>query len=127
MPAAIDWTPELEEALIEALAETNLYRLCNEDARFPSRWTVLRYMERNPEFATRCARADKLRGQKWATKIELAAEACDEETAQSAKVKISAYQWLASKEDAKYGEKMQHTGADGQGPAVFVLERIGKK
>lgn len=104
MPAAIERTQELADKIVEGLAEANLYRLCQEDG-FPSRWTVLRWMDDDAEFATRCARADKMRAQKWATKIELEAENCTENNAQSAKVKISAYQWLASKEDAKYGDK----------------------
>lgn len=112
---AYDWTPELESKIIEALTEKNLTRLCMERDDLPSRWTVLRRMEESPEFATQCARADKMRGQLWATKVELEAEQCDEDNAQSAKVKISAYQWLASKENAKYGDKLQTelSGPDG--------------
>jgi hypothetical protein len=113
------WTIELKKAIVAGLLEKNLYRLCNEDDTLPARTTVLDEIEKDSAFAARCARADKLRGQKWATKIELEAEGCTEDNAQSAKVKISAYQWLASKEDAKYGDKTAITG-DGGGPVQII-------
>jgi hypothetical protein len=118
------WTAEIKDAIVSGLLEKNLYRLCNEDDTLPARTTVLDEIALDAAFAARCARADKLRAQKWATKIELEAEGCTEDNAQSAKVKISAYQWLASKEDAKYGEKTAITGADGDGPVQFVVKSI---
>ena len=116
------YTPEIADAICEGLLEYNLYRLCNESDTLPARTTVLGWMERNPEFAAKCARADKLRAQKWATKIELAAENCDESNAQSSKVQISAYQWLASKEDAKYGDKIQAEVSGPNGGPMQVQE-----
>ena len=90
----------------------------------PARTTVLRWMYDNAEFATRCARADKLRAQMWASKVEETAEQCDEDNAQSSKVKISAYQWLASKEDAKYGDKVQQEVSGPNGGAIQSEHRI---
>lgn len=118
------WTGSLKDQIVEGLMEKNLYRLCNEDITIPARGTVLNEIEKDPEFATRCARADKLRGQKWATKIELEAEGCTEDNAQSARVKISAYQWLASKEDAKYGDKVQQEVSGPGGGAIQSEHRI---
>jgi hypothetical protein len=121
---AYDWTAQLEDAIIEGLTERNLTRLCMERKDIPSRWTILRRMDDSPAFATRCARADKLRGQLWATKVELEAESCDPVTAQAAKVKISAYQWLASKEDAKYGDKLTTELSGPNGGAIPVSIEI---
>jgi hypothetical protein len=109
------------DKIVGGLAELNLYRLCKSD-EFPARSTVLRWMENNIEFATRCARADQARAQKWATLVEETAETCTEENATAARVKISAFQWLASKEDAKYGDRQEvkHSGA----LTVNVLDEI---
>lgn len=114
MPALIPRTPELADKIVEALAEDNLYKVTN-TLGFPSRWTVIRWMDEDKEFATRCARAEKLRAAKRAAKIEELADECDEENFQSTKVKIATAQWLASKEDAKYGDKtqMEHSGEVG--------------
>ena len=123
MPAAIERTPKLANAIIEALAEQNLYKL-TQSKEFPSRWTVLRWMEEDSDFATRCARAEKLRAAKKVSEIEDLARSCDEDNYQSRKVTISTLQWLASKEDARYGDlsKLELSGADG-GP--LVVKHIG--
>jgi hypothetical protein len=115
-------TSELADKIVEALAEDNLYKVTHMDG-FPSRWTVLRWMDEDSAFATRCARAEKLRAQKRAAQIEELANQCSEDNFQSMKVKISTAQWLASKEDARYGDKIEHTGADG-GPIQFVAKSI---
>ena len=52
----------------------------------------------------------------------------DKEAVQRSNLRIEARKWLMAKlKPKKYGDKVQHTGADGEGPAVFVLERIGGK
>ncbi len=94
------------------LLDENLAQICQRKG-FPARTTIMRWHEEHPDFASRCARADKLRGDTWAAKVAQTARECHEDNAQSSKVKISAYQWLASKENAKYADKHALTGADG--------------
>jgi len=99
-----DRTQALADKIVEGLAEENLYKL-TQNKDFPSRWTILRWIDEDVDFATRCARAEKLRAAKRAAKIEELADQCTEANFQSMKVKISTAQWLASKEDAKYGDR----------------------
>ncbi len=114
------YSDDIAETICTMLLEENLYQICQREG-FPHRNTVTRWMDERPEFAARCARADKLRGDMWAALVADTAKDCTELNPQSSKVKISAYQWLASKENAKYGDRNQITGADG-GPIEVKVE-----
>ena len=63
-------------------------------------------MADDKEFEAKCARAREMQADLMDDKIIETAEACDETNYQSSKVKISAYQWRASKlQPKKYGDK----------------------
>ena len=100
----------------EALAETILERIANgesmigicRDEDMPSRFTVIRWMNENKEFATKCARAREEQADLMDDKILECADNCTPETAAADRVKISAYQWRASKlQPKKYGDKLE--------------------
>lgn len=79
----------------------------------PGRQTVSDWERDDEGFRARCAQARDAQADVYADKILDVADACTNETAQADKVKISAYQWMASKlKPKKYGDKVDidHSG-----------------
>jgi hypothetical protein len=69
-------------------------------------------MATNESFATKCARAREDQADYMDDLILEVANACTPETAQADRVRISAYQWRASKlKPKKYGDKLEFGGA----------------
>jgi len=103
-----DYTPEITDRVCEELmAGKSLIKIC-EAEDMPDRGTVVRWMNSNPDFASKCARAREEQAEFMDDLILDAANACDEDNAQSTRVKISAYQWRAMKlKPKKYGDKIQ--------------------
>lgn len=67
-----------------------------------------RWLDAYPEFATRWARARELQADAMDDKILAVADATNEINAQSARVKIGAYQWRAEKLKPRvYGNRQQ--------------------
>ena len=86
----------------------------------------MRWQDEDAEFDTKCARAREWQGDYMDDLILETANACTSETAQADRVKISAYQWRASKlAPKKYGEKVtqEMVGAGGGPIAVQTIER----
>ena len=103
----------------------SLRRICA-DPDMPDRRTVMRWQDEDAEFDTKCARAREWQGDYMDDLILETANACTSETAQADRVKISAYQWRASKlAPKKYGEKVtqEMVGAGGGPIAVQTIER----
>lgn len=107
------YSDELAETICDLLIEgLSMVKICERDD-MPNRRTVLRWMESNDAFASKCARARALQADLMDNLILETAENCTPETANADRVKISAYQWRAAKLQPKvYGDKVQHTGAD---------------
>lgn len=109
------------DAICDRLINGESLRAICEDAEMPDRSTVLRWMNADDDFAAKCAHARLLQADLMDDMILETAQACTPETAIADRVKISAYQWRASKLAPKrYGEKTttELTGADG-GPVEF--------
>ena len=99
----------------------SLVKICA-DAHLPHRVTIYRWMDAEPAFAARCARAREALADYLVDQIEQMAEQTTEENFQSQKVRISTAQWRASKIAPRiYGDKLQTqvTGADG-GPVQLA-------
>jgi hypothetical protein len=115
-------TEAIEERIIDGLLEgLSLARVCDAEG-MPNRRNVLRWMEADEVFAAKCARARLMQAEIMDDMILDEARACTPEMAQVAKVRISAYQWRASKlAPKKYGDRVtnEHTGPDG-GPMMIV-------
>lgn len=116
MPRPSSYTQETADIICERLIEgESLVDICRDEG-MPSRATVARWAEANPDFEARCARAREMQADYMDHLILSVANACTPETAQADKVRISAYQWRASKlQPKKYGDKVtnEHTGKDG--------------
>lgn len=81
--------------------------ICMSDT-MPNRSTVLRWLNANEDFAAKCARAREAQADYMDHKILEVADNCTSETAAADRVKISAYQWRASKlAPRKYGDKLE--------------------
>lgn len=88
--------------------------------------TACDWLAQHEDFRTRCAGAREMQAEVMDDRILAVADSCDESNAHSSKVKISAYQWRASKlAPKKYGDKVGLTNAAGDGPAEIVIRRVG--
>jgi hypothetical protein len=84
----------------------------------PSRATIYRWIDENPDFDARCARAREGLADYLVDKIEQMAAETTEDNHQSMKVKISTAQWRAMKMAPRiYGERrIQENTGPGGGP-----------
>lgn len=117
----------------EAVADQIVSRMiCGEsmvaicrDPRMPSRTTVYLWLDANPEFRARCARAREGLADFLVDEIEQMANDTNEDNHQSMKVRIATAQWRAMKMAPKvYGDRSRTeiTGADGGPVAVAAVD-----
>ncbi len=120
------YSEETAEKICDGLLDGKSFvQICSQSG-MPSRATVMRWLHDRPDFETKCARARMLQADLMDDKILEEAEKCNSENFQAARVKISAYQWRASKlAPKKYGDKIvqEHTGEVGI-KSILVPERI---
>jgi len=82
------------------------------DEGMPDRVTVWRWIQGDPEFATKYAHAREMQAELYADEIVTIADS--EDDPQKARNRIGARQWFASKLRPRvYGDKIEHTGKDG--------------
>jgi len=106
-------TPELIEAICDAIADGRSLRSICDDDGMPSTQTVRRWLDEDEDFVAKYARAREAQADVMDDKILIVADACTSENAAAARVKIDAYKWRASKLAPKvYGDKQQleHSG-----------------
>lgn len=110
-------TPELKREILERMAEgESLRAICLSDG-MPSRTSVARWLDEDENFRGQYARARELRADHIADLVHETAMASTPETAHADRVKIDALKWEAGKLNSKrYGDKVQHTGSDGESP-----------
>jgi hypothetical protein len=114
------YTVELADAICERLVNGESLRQICQDEGMPNRSTVIRWMGADEAFATKCARARDEQADYMDDLILETANSCTPESAAADRVKISAYQWRASKlKPKKYGDRTRTelTGAGG-GPLI---------
>ena len=95
----------------------------------PSRSTVYRWMDENPEFRTRIARAREGLADHVAWQILEMASKSTNETANADRVKLAAWQWHAARlAPKKYGDRQttELTGANG-GPVQVEAKTVNTK
>jgi hypothetical protein len=117
-----DYTEELGGQIADRLAcGEPLSQICK-DAGMPHRITVNRWCRVHPDFAAIFARAREEAGEVWAERALQAALQANPVTANASRLKYDALRWYASKLAPKvYGDKLQHTGADG-GAINLIVE-----
>lgn len=101
-------TPEVEEEIISGLMDgKSLVKVCAADG-MPHRVTVARWMDADPDFASRCARAREMQADLMDDKIIDLIDETTPENASAQRVKLAAMQWRAAKlAPKKYGDKVQ--------------------
>jgi hypothetical protein len=124
------FSQELVDKITERLMSGESLRQICVDADMPDRVTVIRWMAKDPAFATIIAHARDEQADLMDDLILEVANASTPETAASDRVKIAAYQWRAGKLKAKkYGDTSKHqlVGAD-DGPVKveLTLEQQGR-
>lgn len=129
------YTQELGDKICERLAEgESLLAICR-DIQI-SEGTVRTWVRDHQDFATNYARAREIGDDVEFEKLnEMASERpptvkgfTDAGWVAWKKNQIDTFKWsLARKRPKKYGDKMQHTGGDGDGPVQFVITRAGSK
>lgn len=107
------YTPAIAAVICERLAAGESMRAICETEGIPDRKTVLRWLQSNPEFATKCARAWDMQADTLADQqLEVANQVLSGEIdPQAGKVAVSVMQWLASKRAPKrYGDRLELAG-----------------
>ena len=114
-------------AICEQLADgKGLRAICRQDG-MPTKTTVLRWLESDPEFRDQYMRAREIQADTLFDEIlEIADEitdAEDNEHIQRSRLRVDARKWMAGKLRPKvYGEKLELSG-DPEHPVVAVVER----
>jgi len=109
--------PECQDYIVEQMIERgrSLVAICS-DANMPSRTTVYRWLADNPDFAARVDRAREAMADHAVQKAREVIEACTQEDANAARVKMIHYHWEAARmAPRKYSERRiaELTGKDG--------------
>lgn len=101
-----------------------LTRICRDD-KMPHRVTVLRWMDKNQEFAARYARARENQADYLAEEMQDVSDVATPEDVQVARLRVLTMQWRASKlAPKKYGDRIatEHSGPNG-GPIPLEVRR----
>jgi hypothetical protein len=134
------YTPELAERVLMRMYDGDSIRQICADDSLPSRTTVHLWRIRHTEFASQYARARRAQVE---ARIEEAHDIAEDgsndyiateegtifnaEHVQRSKLRVEQRRWEASKllrgsiddKPLDYGDKLAHTGADGEGPVIM--------
>ncbi len=88
----------------------------------PAMSTIYRWQDEKPEFKEAFSRARQVSAHVMAEAAVRDAKGATPEDAHAQRVKYDAGKWMASKLNPRvYGDKILHTGGDGEGPIVHKL------
>jgi hypothetical protein len=112
-----NYTQQIAEEIVGRMAEGETLRQICRDPRMPSAATVHSWVLDDSEgFAQRYARARALLLEHWAEDMVEIADSTSLDP-QDRRIKVDTRKWLLSKlKPEKYGNKLQHTGGDGESP-----------
>jgi len=116
------YSDEIADRICEAIAQGNaLHILCECDG-MPAERTVYQWLERNPEFAQKYARARARQQDRSVDEIVEIADRCIDPN--KARVQIDARKWRMSKlAPKKYGDKLELSG-DPENPLKLLLSQL---
>ena len=105
-----EYDPEIAEIICDLTADGQSVRTICLDARMPDRKTVLKWLDKYPDFSAKYARARMHQADVMDELILSTAMDCTPETAAADRVKIGAFQWRAARlNQGRYGDKMDLT------------------
>ena len=134
MPAAIQWTPELEATICNRIAHGESVRIIAQDESLPASSTIYEHLIESKEFAEKYARAREAQMEAMSDEILAIAddsthdtmtitrrdgsedEVADNEWINRSRLRVDTRKWLMSKLNAKkYGDKLDlnHSGEVG--------------
>ncbi len=110
----VPFDPSIGEQIIEGLKNgKSLLKLMEEHPEWPSRSTILKWEDENPEFETAVWKARKSQAALFVDRLNETIENSTPETSSADNVKIKGYTWLAARmAPRKYGDKLALTGGD---------------
>lgn len=122
------YCPALIQEICEAIAHSSkgLHRLCKANKGWPHPAQIVRWLDKYPEFRIQYARAREEQAEFLAEEIIAIADETDASNWASARLRVDARKWAASKLAPKrYGEKITQevTGVDGS-PLIPTLEVV---
>lgn len=143
MPAALQWTEELEKSILLRIAHGESVRQIVQDPEMPASSSVYEHLIESKEFAEQYARAREAQVEAMSDEILAIAddstndtmtikrgdsetEVADNEWINRSRLRVDTRKWLMGKlAPKKYGERVQneHSGPDG-GPVQFVTKSI---
>lgn len=126
MPAAIEWTPELIDAIEnEIISGRSIASICGSKV-FPHHETTFwRKFQKDQQFASVIARAMETRTEREMEALIDLADTADAENANAVKLRVWTRMWVAAKlKPKKYGDRTQLVGAD-DGPVELKVTHIG--
>ena len=113
---------DIQERIIEALADGGALKLICAEPGMPDRRTVQRWMATDEEFAARIARARKIGQDALIEECREIADQATPEDWQVAKLRIWHRQWEAAKRDPKnFGDRLTQAGDPDAPIAVRVI------
>jgi hypothetical protein len=122
-----EYTPEIASKICERLADGVSLRTVCSDSDMPSMTTVFNWLSKYEEFVEQYTRATLARADAKFEELDVVSEqAAQSESAVTVaglRLKADNIKWQLARMNAKkYGDKMQHAGADG-GPLVVNIVR----
>jgi hypothetical protein len=142
-----DYTPETAGLICEQIAEGLSIRTICKEEDMPCMSTIFKWLNIYPEFTEQYARAKEAQADAFAEELlDISDDGSNDwlkvhhgdddkevgwrvngEAIQRSRLRVDSRKWLMGKmKPKKYGEKLAHTGADGEGPIEFKLTRAGK-
>jgi hypothetical protein len=124
LPRVTTYTVEVAERICELIADGNSLRSICRDENMPNRSTVLRWLEEQPEFASRYARARGAQADHEHDDMMRIEGGVLDGTIdpQAARVVLLSKQWRAAKlAPKKYGERIEQTISAPDGGPAFVV------
>lgn len=139
MPARLDWTPELEDAICNRLIQGDSIRTICADDSMPGMTSIFKHLSESNDFAKQYAHAREQQAENYANQIiDIADETptcevpdpdggtstrIDAAGIQRNKLRVDARKWIACKLLPKvYGEKQEISGPNGG--AIQIISTI---
>lgn len=116
------FTEEVATLILDRIAQGEALNAICREPDMPTKLTIYRWLDQSAELQNRYVRATELRVDHWSEDILTIAD--DEKIgADSRRLRVDTRKWLMSKvQPKKYGDRMLHTGADGDGPIKIKVE-----
>lgn len=136
-----DYNQDLSDKICERIADGESLRTICSDDDMPNKATVFRWLAKFPAFSDQYARARDTQAEAIVDEIlNIADDGTNDwmvrrngdgenigwqengEALRRSVLRIDARKWMAGKlKPKKYGDKVQHTGADGEGPVQVIF------